>query len=201
MEDNLFSALAKFQGLMRAIPKDKTVDFQAGGKRIKYSYSDLATIIETIRKPLAECGIAHSQTMEHVEGKDRLVTTLYHRSGERIQSTMSMPMWADMKTLGSHITYLRRYALSAILGLCSDDDIDALTDFEEKPAAPNAEIVKPQQVRELTDLLATCSKEYQASVMSTLENVFGIKSLNELTMPMYIRIRNAAMKERGSVHV
>jgi len=116
------TALSNFQGKMAAVKKDSVNPFY------KSKYASLDTIWETIRKPLSENGLSVAQTMNLIEDKSVLETTLYHTSGEWISGTQLVnPVKNDPQGLGSAITYARRYSLSAILGLVSDDDDDANT--------------------------------------------------------------------------
>jgi hypothetical protein len=125
------TALSSFQGKMTAVKKDSTNPFY------KSKYASLDTIWETIRKPLLENGLSVAQTMDVEDGNSVLETTLYHTSGEWISGTQLVnPVKNDPQGLGSAITYARRYSLSAILGLVSDDDDDAntATKPETKPS-------------------------------------------------------------------
>ena len=121
------TALSNFQGKMTAVKKDSINPFY------KSKYASLDTIWETIRKPLSENGLSVAQTMDVDNDKSVMETTLYHTSGEWISGTQLVnPVKNDPQGLGSAITYARRYSLSAILGLVSDDDDDANT--ATKPA-------------------------------------------------------------------
>ena len=67
-----------------------------------------------------------------------LVTTIFHvKSGEQIQGSAEIPQVSlkgmnDYQTLGSGVTYLRRYSLSTMLGLITDKDVDACGTQEPK---------------------------------------------------------------------
>ena len=147
----LAKALSNFQGKMTAVKKDATNPFY------KSKYATLDIIWETIRKPLSENGLSVAQTMNLTEGNNVLETTLYHTSGEWISGTQLVnPVKNDPQGLGSAITYARRYSLSAILGLVSDDDDDANTATKlaqevkvpVKPIPPTAET--PQKSEGIT---------------------------------------------------
>ena len=116
---NLVGALTAFQGKMTAVKKDATNPFYHS------RYATLDTIWETIRRPLAENGLSVAQTMNLVNDKSVLETTLYHTSGEWISGTQLVnPVKDDPQSLGSAISYARRYSLSALLGVVSDEDDD-----------------------------------------------------------------------------
>ena len=122
----IFSALAAAQAVFPAIPRDSN-NAQMGSK-----YADLATILEVVRKPLAENGLALVQTSElrpGAEGSGVLViTTLIHTSGEWIKGELPMPL--DTKDTrksppmqaGAAFTFGRRHALMAILGIAAEEE-------------------------------------------------------------------------------
>lgn len=120
---NLAQALCRFQDKCRTIEFDSTVKvITPAGNKYSFQYASYAKIIATIRPLLAENGLAFSQLAEH----DGSVTTmLIHESGEYLKSTLLIPMLErNPQKLGSAISYARRYALSAILGLATDEDED-----------------------------------------------------------------------------
>jgi hypothetical protein len=55
-------------------------------------------------------------------GRTRLCTTLYHESGECLESWVLLPDIADPQKVGSALTYYRRYAICAMLNLSAEDD-------------------------------------------------------------------------------
>lgn len=109
-------ALSLFQTKMEKIKKDSLNPFF--GKK----YASLSTILESIQLPLAECNLIFSQ----IPDGDCLTTILiHHESGEYLQACYAIhPAKVDPQGIGSAITYARRYALSAILGLNVDEDDD-----------------------------------------------------------------------------
>jgi hypothetical protein len=112
----LAKALSSFQKDMSAIAKDAKNPF------FKSKYVTLSAIIEAIRKPLAENSLSFTQ---FPTGDNGLTTILMHDSGEYIASTVNtQPTKNDPQSIGSAITYMRRYALGAILGLSIQEDDD-----------------------------------------------------------------------------
>ena len=102
--------------------KNKTVKTGA----FSFDYADLASILDQVRPVLARHGLAISQSIGGDAGIVTVTTTLHHTSGECIQwGPLPGPSGPDWKTLGGAITYARRYALTAALGLSADDDKDA----------------------------------------------------------------------------
>jgi hypothetical protein len=117
---NLCKALITFNVKVESIKKDATNPF------FKSKYASLSNILEAIHDPLIESGLAFSQLPVDDNG---LTTIIMHaESGEFIESTYSMkPVKDDPQGRGSAITYQRRYALAAVLGLNIDEDDDANT--------------------------------------------------------------------------
>lgn len=133
--DKLLPALIKFQGECPAIVKDKENSFiTEKNKGKKAMYADLAAINETIKTPLSSNNLAITQPISG----NILQTYLYHSSGQFIKSEVTLSI--DAKTsqqIGSEITYMRRYALCAILGIAADDDDDGNSASKTTPAASN----------------------------------------------------------------
>ena len=118
----LAAALAKAQGSLNAALKDSK------NPHLKNKYADLASIWNAAREPLAANELAVIQTTERDEGGQHLVTTLAHSSGEWIRGELAISASGGNKgvnadqALGSSISYMRRYALAAIVGVIQDDD-------------------------------------------------------------------------------
>lgn len=130
---NLAKALLTFSVKMGKITKDAKNPF------FKSSYASLSTILEHIQIPLAEAGLTFTQFPTE---NNSLTTLLIHaESGEYIQGVYPLsPIKNDPQSIGSSITYGRRYALGAILGLNIDDDDDG-----NKATYGNGTPTKPEQ--------------------------------------------------------
>lgn len=145
----LAEALAKAQGAIPAPMKNRTVDFTDNqGKRVHYNYADLADVIDCIRKPLSENGLSIIHVLEYGSRSYGLVTTLLHSSGESISTWYPLPDPAlpGMKpqAFGSAITYARRYSLSALVGIASEEDDDGADAPPAGPAAKPDPVIQPR---------------------------------------------------------
>mgnify|MGYP001616923596 CR=1 FL=1 len=127
----LAKALSKFQGAITSVPKKRENPF------FHSKYADLDAVWEMCRKPLAENGLAVVQTTtEDEHGGVYLETTLLHISGDWMQTQLAInALKNDPQAVGSAITYARRYAMSALLGISAEDDDDAEQSMarDEKP--------------------------------------------------------------------
>jgi len=115
---NLALALNKVQASMGKAKKSSNNPF------FKSRYADLSSVWEACGEALAENDLCISQMpCESFDGFAGLETILMHKSGEWISSVMHMPLSKrDPQGLGSAITYARRYALAAIVGVTQEDD-------------------------------------------------------------------------------
>lgn len=116
---DLSAALVKAQATLKAAPYNRT------NPHFKNKYADLASVLDTIRKPLADQGLSITQTTEMRGGTFCLVTTLRHSSGQWVASEYPLPQTARPQELGSALTYARRYSLSALACIAADEDDDA----------------------------------------------------------------------------
>jgi hypothetical protein len=121
----LCAALVAAQKELPTIPKKKTGKVTGQGKNGSYEYSykyaDLPDVKAACDPILHEHGLAVSQ----FPGADSLTTILLHESGEWIEESMSLHLAkVDPQGHGSAITYARRYAYCAAVGICADEDDD-----------------------------------------------------------------------------
>lgn len=118
---DLAAALAEAQAELSPAVKN------AQNPHLKNRYADIAAVYEAIRETLPKHGLAVSQMVLPHDNKARVRTLLMHKSGQWIASECLMPIdgRGGPQGMGSAITYARRYSLSAIVGVVSEDDDDA----------------------------------------------------------------------------
>jgi len=118
--DQLAPALAAAQASLNAAKKDKV------NPHFKSQYATLQSVWDSAREVLAPNGLSVIQTFEKTDGKLMDIrTTLLHKSGQWMAGVLSLaPQQANPQGIGSAITYGRRYALAAILGIVADEDDD-----------------------------------------------------------------------------
>lgn len=124
----LFAALAAAHGEMTDPPKNKVakVPMKAGGT-YTYKYADLADILKMARPVLSAHGLALLQfPVSKVYGAVHIITRIIHKSGQWLEvPPLILPVGDDKpQTLGSMITYGRRYAAAGPLGISPDEDED-----------------------------------------------------------------------------
>jgi hypothetical protein len=114
----LNTALAKAQGELFAAKKDSI------NPHFKSKYADLASVWEACREALSSNGLSVTQMPAEFQNNIMtLVTRISHSSGEWLEQTMTCPVGKpDPQGIGSCLTYMRRYALAAVVGVYQDDD-------------------------------------------------------------------------------
>ena len=123
----LVAALIKFQQSVPTI-HDNDNSYHGG-------FAHPPGILSTIGPKLRENGLAVSQLPEEINGQPGLRTTLLHTSGQSLTAVTPLAVNAGKngtQEWGKAMTYTRRYALQAALGLCVGiEDNDA--DMEPEP--------------------------------------------------------------------
>lgn len=117
--DQLAAALVKCQQQLKVAVKDSVNPF------FKSKYAGLESVWEACRDALTSNGLSVIQLPGFEDGVVQLTTVLLHTSGQWIQGTAGAPAKTpDAQGVGSALTYLRRYALAAVVGVVSDEDDD-----------------------------------------------------------------------------
>ena len=118
----LFAAISKMQGELTGAFKAKSGH--------GYNYADLAQCIRTAQEPLLNNGLSVIQLLTETEKGTELETIMTHEAGGYVSSSFIMAQAVlaggggknPAQALGATITYMRRYAYSAITGLAQTDD-------------------------------------------------------------------------------
>jgi len=146
------AALAKAQAELTNPEKSLTASipwpFPREGEKT-FRYASLASGLDIVRKSLGQHEIATVQTtaIDQDSGQIRLTTLLAHASGEWISSDWPVCPISEMAAphkMGAALTYARRYALFALVGIAGEDDLDAPDILSDStPAADTANNTNP----------------------------------------------------------
>lgn len=141
----LAEALAKAQGEFKPVPKNG-VNPHLGNR-----YVLLDDILQSVLPILSKNGLTLVQFLGSTEsGQPTLETSLIHTSGQWIGSVVVIPSLAgnrgtnELQNAGGALSYMRRYAITALLGIASDEDIDGNAPVETKQEKP----VKKTEVKQ-----------------------------------------------------
>jgi hypothetical protein len=180
--DQIITALSKAQGEFTCALKDSNNPF------FKSKYADLSSYWKACNEPLAKNGLALVQCTDEIDGKLYLISTLAHTSGQWFKSYLPViAQKPDAQSLGSAITYMRRYSLAAILGIVTDEDDDG----EKAGRAKPAEYINPTQVGELSHLFDKCDPSHVEKIWGTLRKS-GVDSYSKITLDLFDRLKKAA---------
>ena len=158
--NELAEALSKAQGAIEGAVKDAKNPF------FKSNYADLHSVIACAKAPLSDNGLAVIQTTGMIDAQLCLVTTLAHKSGQWIKAVMPVLLQKqDAQSMGSALTYLRRYSYQAICGISAmDDDGNAASEPKREVSAnaqaklSKAAVSKPPEAPPINDLIAGLAK-------------------------------------------
>lgn len=154
--NELATALAKAQGEITGALKDSANPF------FKSKYADLASCWDACRSALSKNGLAVVQGPETTGPVTYLATILTHSSGQWMKSSFQvLPKDDSAQAMGSALTYARRYALTAMVGIAQVDD-----DGNAASGRGNSEIHSPKG-----DMGKTVPP---AKVQSTVKHMLGL---------------------------
>jgi len=138
---NLAVALVKAQSEITSVSKD------GNNPHFRSKYATLDNIIDETRPILAKHGLAVLQ-MPGGDGENVIMKTmLMHESGEWLETEplIMRPVKNDPQGMGSCITYARRYSLSALLSISTDEDDDGNGASRPPQATQSAQRTQPVQ--------------------------------------------------------
>ena len=129
---NIYKALMDFRSQVDSVERTSKNEF------LNYHYANINNIIDTIKPVLYDLGMGYVQTIQYVDGIDLLNTRVFlvDHPEEYIESNVRLIMVKeDSQSLGSSITYNRRYSLISIFSLEVEDD-DGERAVKTKPKTP-----------------------------------------------------------------
>lgn len=180
----LFEALAKAQLEMYVAKTDSTNPF------FKSKYADLASVVGASRPCLAKNGLSVIQrVLPNGNQALYLHTRLCHSSGQWMESRMPLnPPKQDIQTMGSYMTYLRRYNYASVVGVvASEEDDDGETAMHEprkRGQSPNkgTDVITRAQLQVVSQELDGFEE-----VLESLLKGFSIAKLADLPSKHYTK--------------
>ena len=160
------SALSRFQEACPIIKKTKKVVNKDGTTR--YVFAPIESIVEQIKKPLADNGLSYRWETKQEEGKVKAICIVTHKMGHSESSDFEVGvdkegfMTAPQK-IASALTFAKRYSLCNTLGVSTgDEDVDA-TD-QKKDRAPKSDKSKIIMLLRMLKSKTETLEDVQASV-------------------------------------
>lgn len=138
-KEQFVSALSNFQAQCPIIEKKKKV-LNKDGKAVRYMYAPIDSIVEQIRKSLADNGLSYRWNVENSSNMVNVTCVITHTLGHSESSSFGVPIDPDSymtspQKYASASTFARRYSLCNALGISTgDEDTDAVDVGKEKEA-------------------------------------------------------------------
>jgi hypothetical protein len=127
-------AFTKARKELPSIGKDTSVTIKTDKGNYSYTYATLPDIIEKVTDVLRGNGFVIAQDVTGDGSSIAVQTRIYHKGGHvETFGPLALKVQGDAKAAGSAITYARRYALCAALGIAPDEDDDGQKASEPAP--------------------------------------------------------------------
>lgn len=191
---DIFSAFVNMQSSLGKALKS--------GASTKYKYATLSDCMDTAKEPLSSNDLAVTQLISKTQEGTTLITMLLHSSGQWFRSEFLIKEAVlygtegknPAQVMGSSITYMRRYAYCAMLGITQADD-DATGNsytnqnqqqpvYEQPQPQPIVEdLITPNQIKKL----CACMKEAGVTDEEIYERA-GVSSKKDIPKSMFNKI-------------
>ncbi len=169
------TALVKAQGQMGGVVKGSNNPF------FKSKYADLTSVLQVIKKPLADNGLSYVQFPISEQQRVGVVTRLMHISGEFLESGFTVNVDKNTaQSAGSAISYCRRYSLQSIFGIPAVDDDGEAAEFRKL----TEETISFEQQNVLSRLI----KESGLTVNRVCTKI-KVNSLDEISAESYEKVK------------
>lgn len=151
--DLISAALSAFQGEVEQPALNRENPY------FKSRYVDLSGVLKAVQKPMSKQGLSIAQIIDG----GNIITLLSHKSGQWLKSVCPIGSYKNQQDRGSAITYTKRYAICAMLGIAADtdDDGNSATDADKKKggilSANNAATYTGAQLKEALEDLGRCT--------------------------------------------
>lgn len=129
---NLLGALIKARAEFKPIEKD------GFNPHFRKKYATLDSILDAVTPSLCSNNLAVTQTISIEAEVPRLITTLWHVSGESLATEYPLRQSEDPQKFAGALTYARRYSISALLSITADQDDDGTTASKPSKSSENA---------------------------------------------------------------
>lgn len=189
---NIYKAIAAFQDEVPVIHEDT--------KGYNYTYANLNKIFDTIKPLLKKHGLGFTQMLNG----DSLNTIIFHiESAEVLESSIGIDTSVNLagmnkyQTLGSAITYFRRYSLACMLGLITDKDIDSKGDQVKPVVAKKAPTKKTLTIEDFNK----CLESTNVKQIQTVLNNFELKDEQKtLLSELVIKLNEQKQKDADNLN-
>jgi hypothetical protein len=189
--NELAAALAKAQGAMAAASKD------GSNPHLRVKYVTLGAIWEAARQALSANALAVTQSPALDRGAVTIETLLMHASGQWCLSSLAIPCpRAEPQAVGAAITYARKYALAAMVGVAPEDEESALLARAGKPG-----MARDEQIAEVWRVSSSLEQEERVT-RAAINRTYGVGEpylLTEAQAELFlVELRGRLAQRNGS---
>lgn len=160
--------------------KNPVKDKEANTGKFKYTYCSLETVLDTVMPVVQKHGFTLNQVYE-INDTVQFLTTKLEKDNYIQKSSVALPLMSDPQDFGKTSTYIRRYAICALLGITSEEDDDAQS---VKPKARSIGNYQNTETFEPSDYVIQISKK------------FAGKKLKEIPLNSLTEIRDYLSKNK-----
>ncbi|MGX7375255.1 ERF family protein [Enterococcus asini] len=190
----IFKAFSEFRKVLKQPLKDANNPF------FKSKYVPLENVVEVIDEAIEGTGLSYSQEATSEGNYISVATHVFHESGQFISfDPLSLPATkADAQGFGSAVTYAKRYALSAVFGITSDQDDDGnATSGNNAPKNANEEqiSVAKMKMKELAEANGMDANETAKMVLDYLKIKVPLDKTNNEEIGQVLRYLNEKIKK------
>lgn len=194
--NDIAKAMSSAQKEMKPAAKDSL------NPHFKSKYADVSSVWESIREPITNHGLTIWQDVTTEERQVSITTRIVHVSGQWVEfGPLSVPLSrGDAHGVGSAITYGKRYALCAAVGVVAgdeDDDGNASKHQSQQQVQPVPPVkLSEGKIIELNELFKQTGSEFYQSLMDKIKSAFpAIKNLSDFNEQIYSRTKTLALDE------
>jgi len=190
--ENITKSIIDFQKECPILIKDKQTKH--------YNYCSLDNLINTLKPILSKHGIIVVQSVGDNGNRICITTRLQHVSGEYLEDwftldSTNMQNVNNTQAMGASITYGKRYGISAMLNIATDDDTDA-TSHQNTAPQPSKRVVEPVKAMNPLDV-EILGLIKQHGVVKGAEKWQQYDDSKKMDMIQYYKTQLSAGKQQG----
>lgn len=176
-------AFAKAQSEFPPIGKGQKATIPTKSGEYSYTYAALPDILDAVSPILHENGFSIAQSVAGDQSTIAVETRIYHKDGCcEVFGPLVLHSGGDARSAGSAITYARRYALCAALGIAPDEDDDgarAASARREEPTQTEADLAW-RWVWEESAIFKDWTPDERVAAAKTAQTMLAIKQVSDM---------------------
>lgn len=158
-------AMTEFQAKKPKLVKSDAVEYNG---KTQFKFASLGSVQVAVDPILSECGLSYRWEQTEKDGRIEITCIVSHILGHTERTSLSAPLDKsgsknEIQSIGSTVSYLKRYTLEGALGLASDKDRDGITAVELPELTPENARWKHAVTAVKQGKIETVKKQYRIS--------------------------------------